>query len=290
MLMQAVTTLARDRGETPRSPNFYIRRAAVLGTGVMGLRIAAHLANADVPVVLFGRGGEGANPRERVRKVIDGLRRADASAFVTRDRNVYVDVGTYEQDLKELESCDLVIEAIAEDWGTKEAFYRKIAPHLAPNAIVATNTSGLSINKLAELVPAASRKNFCGMHIFNPPRYMQLVELIPGRETDAGMLDHLETWLVTRLGKGVVRAKDTQSFVANRIGLFSILAVMHHAEKFGVGFADADALTGKVIQHPNTGTFRTADMIGLDTLAYVMDLQHQTLPDDPWREYYKAPG
>jgi 3-hydroxyacyl-CoA dehydrogenase len=290
MLMQAVTTLPRDRGETPRSPNFYIRRVAVLGTGVMGLRIAAHLANADVPVVLFGRGGEGANPKERVRNAIDGLRKADAGAFVSRDRNAYVDVATYEQDLREIESCDLVIEAIAEDWETKRAFYQKIAPFLSPNTIVASNTSGLSINRLAELIPAASRRNFCGMHIFNPPRYMQLVELIPNRETDAAMLDHLETWLVTRLGKGVVRAKDTQSFVANRIGLFSILAVMHQAEKFGIGFADADALTGKVIQHPTTGTFRTADMIGLDTLAYVMGLQHERLPNDPWREYYKAPA
>ncbi len=271
------------------SQNFYIRRAAVLGTGIMGLRIAAHLANADVPVVLFGRGGEGANPKERIRKAIDGLRKTDPGAFVTRDRNTYVDVATYEQDLGELKSCDLVIEAVAEDWETKRGLYEKIAPNLAPSAIVATNTSGLSVNRLSELIPPASRKNFCGMHIFNPPRYMQLVELIPGRQTDPAMLDTIETWLVARLGKGVVRAKDTQSFIANRIGLFSILTVMHHAEKSGIGFADADALTGKVIEHPASGTFRTADMIGLDTLANVMDFQHETLPNDPWREYYKAP-
>jgi 3-hydroxyacyl-CoA dehydrogenase len=290
MLMQAATTIPKDGGHTPRTTNFYIRRAAVLGTGVMGLRIAAHLANADVPVVLFGRGGEGANPKDRIRKAIDGLRKMDAGAFVTRDRNAYVDVATYEHDLAQLESCDLVIEAIAEDWETKRELYQKIAKHLSPNAIVASNTSGLSINRLAELLPSASRRNFCGMHIFNPPRYMQLVELIPCRDTDAAMLDRIETWLVTRLGKGVVRAKDTQSFVANRVGLFSILAVMYHAEKYVIGFADADALTGKVIEHPTTGTFRTADMIGLDTLANVMDFQHETLPNDPWRAYYRAPG
>jgi 3-hydroxyacyl-CoA dehydrogenase len=290
MLMEAVTKLPKGRGDMPRSPNFYIRKVAVLGTGVMGLRIAAHLANADVPVVLFGRSGEGANPGERIRKAIDGLRKSDPGAFVTRDRNAYVDVATYEHDLAQLKSCDLVIEAIAEDWETKRGLYQKIAPHLSPSAIVASNTSGLSINRLSELVPSASRKNFCGMHIFNPPRYMQLVELIPCRDTDPGMLDHIETWLVTRLGKGVVRAKDTQSFIANRVGLFSILAVMYHAEKSGIGFADADALTGKVIEHPTTGTFRTADMIGLDTLANVMDFQHETLPNDPWREYYRAPG
>lgn len=271
------------------SQNFHIRKAAVLGTGVMGLRIAAHLANADVPVVLFGRGGDGANPRERVRKAIDGLKKTDASAFVTRDRAAYVDVATYEQDLAQLGGCDLVIEAIAEDWDTKKALYEKVGPHLGANTILASNTSGLSINRLAELVPATARGRFCGMHIFNPPRYMHLIELIPGRNTDPAMLDALESWLVTRLGKGIVRAKDTQSFVANRIGLFSILAVMHHTEKAGLGFADADALTGKVIEHPASGTFRTADMIGLDTLANVMDFQHETLPDDPWREYYRAP-
>ncbi len=271
------------------SQNFHIRKAAVLGTGVMGLRIAAHLANADVPVVLFGRGADGASPRERVRKAIDGLRKTDPTAFVTRDRAAYVDVATYDQDLAELQNCDLVIEAIAEDWDTKKALYEKVGPHLGRETILASNTSGLSINRLAELVPAANRGRFCGMHIFNPPRFMHLIELIPGRQTDPAMLDALESWLVTRLGKGIVRAKDTQSFVANRIGLFSILAVMHHTEKAGLGFADADALTGKVIEHPASGTFRTADMIGLDTLANVMDFQHETLPDDPWREYYKAP-
>jgi 3-hydroxyacyl-CoA dehydrogenase len=271
------------------SQNFHIRKAAVLGTGVMGLRIAAHLANADVPVILFGRGGDGASPRERVRKAIDGLRKTDPAAFVTRDRAAYVDVATYEQDLAQLGGCDLIIEAIAEDWDTKKALYEKVGPHLGANTILASNTSGLSINRLAELVPAANRARFCGMHIFNPPRFMHLIELIPGRQTDAGVLDALESWLVTRLGKGIVRAKDTQSFVANRIGLFSILAVMHHTGKAGLGFADADALTGKVIEHPASGTFRTADMIGLDTLANVMDFQHETLPDDPWREYYRAP-
>jgi 3-hydroxyacyl-CoA dehydrogenase len=271
------------------SQPFYIRKAAVLGTGVMGLRIAAHLANADVPVVLFGRAGDGTNPRERVRKAIDGLRKADPGAFVTRDRNAYVDVATYEYDLEQLASCDLVIEAVAEDWDTKAGLYGRIGPFLKPDAVIATNTSGLSVDKLAGLVPPALRSRFCGMHIFNPPRFMHLVELIPGAQSEPALLDAMESWLVSRWGKGVVRARDTQSFVANRIGLFSILAVMHHTSKFGLDFADVDALTGKVIEHPASGTFRTADMIGLDTLAAVMDFQHQTLPDDPWREYYKAP-
>ncbi|MFO1101126.1 MAG: 3-hydroxyacyl-CoA dehydrogenase/enoyl-CoA hydratase family protein [Xanthobacteraceae bacterium] len=271
------------------SKNFFIRKAAVLGTGVMGLRIAAHLSNAGVPVVLFGRSAATGEPNARIRQAIDGLRRSDPGAFVTRGQNVYVDVANYDKGLEQLKSCDLIIEAVAEDWNTKKELYQKIAPHIRPGAIVASNTSGLSINKLSELLPAASRKDFCGVHIFNPPRYMRLIELIPGKQTDPAMLDNLESWLVTRLGKGIVRAKDTQSFVANRIGLFSILAVMHHTEKFGLGLDVVDALTGRLIEHPATGTFRTADMIGLDTLSSVMDTQYQTLPDDPWREYYKAP-
>ncbi len=118
---------------------------------------------------------------------------------------------------------------------------------------------------------------------------MSLIEVIPGQQTDPAMLDNLETWLVARLGKNIVRAKDTQSFVANRIGLFSILAVMHHAKTFGLGLDVVDVLTGRLIGHPASGTFRTADMIGLDTLATVMDVQHRTLPEDPWRDYFKAP-
>ena len=271
------------------SKPFFIRKAAVLGTGVMGLRIAAHLANADVPVVLFGRAGDGADPRERVRKAVDGLRKADPGAFVSRDRSAYVDVATYEHDLEQLRGCDLVIEAVAEDWDVKQGLYRQIAPFLKTETVLATNTSGLSVNRLAQVVPAALRPHFCGMHIFNPPRFMHLVELIPCADTDPALLDAVESWLVTRWGKGVVRARDTQSFIANRIGLFSILAVMHHTRQFGLGFADVDALTGKVIEHPASGTFRTADMIGLDTLAAVMEFQHRTLPNDPWREYYKAP-
>lgn len=271
------------------SKNFFIRKAAVLGTGVMGTRIAAHLANADVPVVLFGMSEESGIPNADPAKALAGLRKTDPGAFVSRSRGAYVDVAYYETDLERLKACDLIVEAVAEDWTVKEQLYQKIAPHLRADAIVASNTSGLSISKLAEVLPEALRKNFCGVHFFNPPRYMSLIELIPGRLTDPAMLDNLESWLVSRLGKSIVRAKDTQSFIANRIGLFSILAVMHHTRAFGLGLDEVDALTGRLIEHPASATFRTADMIGLDTLATVMDVQHRTLPDDPWREYYKAP-
>src|SRR5271166_6420062 len=159
------------------SRNFFIRKAAVLGTGVMGLRIVAHLSNAGVAVVLFGRSGGTGDPNARIRQAIDGLRRSDPGACVTRGQSVYVDVANYDDGLEQLGSCDLIIEAVAEDWNTKKEVYQKIGPYIRSGAIVASNTSGLSINRLSEVIPAASRKDFCGMHIFNPPRYMRLIEL-----------------------------------------------------------------------------------------------------------------
>ena len=267
----------------------FVRKAAVLGTGVMGPRIAAHLANAEVPVVLFGMSEESGIPNADPGKALEALKKTDRGAFVSRDRGAFIDVATYEENLDQLASCDLIIEAVAEDWQIKKDLYAKIAPHVGADAIIASNTSGLSISRLAELLPDALRRNFCGVHFFNPPRYMALIELIPGERTDPAMLDRLESWLVTRLGKSIVRAKDTQSFIANRIGLFSMLAVMHHTQAFGLGLDEVDALTGQLINRPKSATFRTADMIGLDTLATVTEVQHRTLPDDPWRAHFKVP-
>ncbi len=272
------------------SQRLFIRRAAVLGSGVMGAQIAAHLANADVPVILFDLAAREGDPNSIVKKAVEGLKRMQPAPLVTRDRLANIDVGNYDQHLDKLRECDLVIEAISEKIEWKVDLYHKIAPHLSDQAIVASNTSGISINQLSEAFPAERRSRFCGVHFFNPPRYMQLVELIPAAATDAAMFDALESWLVTRMGKGVVRAKDTPSFVANRVGLFSILAVMYHTEQFKLGFDEVDALTGPRIGRPKSATYRTADVIGLDTLAHVTDSQQQTLPNDPWREHFKVPA
>jgi 3-hydroxyacyl-CoA dehydrogenase len=161
---------------------------------------------------------------------------------------------------------------------------------LSSTAIIASNTSGLSMNALAQGLPEAVRPRFCGIHFFNPPRYMRLVEIIGTRSTDGSTLDALETWLVSRLGKGVIRALDTPNFVANRIGVFSILAVMHHTHRLGLGFDTVDALTGPKIGRPNSATYRTADVVGLDTLAHVVKTMRETLPDDPWHRYFQTPA
>ena len=266
-----------------------IRRAAVLGAGVMGAQIAAHLANANVPVILFDLAAKEGSKNGIVDRAIAGLKKMQPGPLATRDKIHFIDAANYDEHLARLVECDLIIEAIAERMDWKNDLYARIAPHIAPTAILASNTSGLSINALAEALPAALRGNFCGIHFFNPPRYMPLVEIIATRDTAPTTLDALETWLTTRLGKGVVRALDTPNFVANRIGVFSILCVMHHTAAFGLGFDEADALTGPLIGRPKSATFRTGDVVGLDTLAHVIKTMQDTLPDDPWHATFTTP-
>jgi 3-hydroxyacyl-CoA dehydrogenase len=266
-----------------------VKKAAVLGAGVMGAQIAAHLANANVPVVLFDLPAREGDKNGIVKKALDGLKKLEPGPLASKGKLKYIDAANYEEHLPVLAECDLVIEAIAERMDWKNDLYAKIARHLNANAVIASNTSGLSINALAEGLPEAVRPRFCGIHFFNPPRYMHLVEIIATRGTDATTLDALETWLTSRLGKGVIRALDTPNFVANRIGVFSILAVMHHTTTFGLGFDEVDALTGPRIGRPKSATYRTADVVGLDTLAHVVKTMQDTLPNDPWHAYFKTP-
>ena len=270
--------------------NFIVRKVAVLGAGVMGAQIAAHCANANVPVVLFDLPAKEGDPNGVVKKALDGLKKLEPTPFAAKDRVAYIDAANYDTGLEQLRGCDLIIEAIAERMDWKHDLYRKVAPFVAEHAIFASNTSGLSINALAEALPAGLKPRFCGVHFFNPPRYMQLVELIACKGTAPELLDNLETFLTTTLGKGVVRALDTPNFVANRVGVFSMLAVMHHTERLGLGFDVVDALTGPSIGRPKSATYRTADVVGLDTMAHVIGTMQATLPDDPWHQHYAVPG
>src|SRR5438477_2805793 len=272
------------------SQKLLVRKVAVLGAGVMGAQIAAHLANASVPVVLFDLAAKEGDPSGIARKAIESLKRLEPSPLAAKNRADYIDAANYDEHLETLAGCDLVIEAISERMDWKKALYEKVAPHIGSHAIFATNTSGLSINALAQACPAALRPRFCGIHFFNPPRYMHLVELIAQRDTQAELLDQLETFLVTMLGKGVVRAKDTPNFVANRVGVFSIISTMVHTERLGLGFDVVDALTGPAIGRARSATYRTSDVVGLDTMAHVIRTMDETLPDDPWHKYYQPPS
>jgi len=266
-----------------------VRRAAVLGAGVMGAQIAAHLTNAGVDTVLFDLAAKDGNPDGVVLKAIANLGKLSPAPLASKALAEAIVPANYDTGLSLLEGCDLVIEAIAERLDWKQDLYRRIAPHVPAHAVLASNTSGLGINALAEVLPEEMRHRFCGVHFFNPPRYMHLAELIPARSTDPALLDALEAFLTTTLGKGVVRAKDTPNFIGNRIGVFSILATMHHTAAFGLGFDTVDALTGPAIGRPKSATYRTADVVGLDTMAHVIGTMADTLPDDPWHRHFAAP-
>ncbi len=277
------------------SESFVIRKVAVLGAGVMGAQIAAHLVNANVETLLFdlpapkNEKGEG-DPNGIVNKALDGLKKLEPSPLASPSRLAFISAANYDQHLDQLRECDLVIEAIAERIDWKSDLYKKVAPFVGAHAIFATNTSGLSINKLAAAFPENLRHRFCGIHFFNPPRYMHLVELIPCAGTEALLLDQLEAFLVSTLGKGVVRAKDTPNFIANRIGVFSMLATKHHAQKFNLGFDTVDALTGRYLGRPKSATFRTLDVVGLDVFAHVVNTMRENLSDDPWHKHFELPG
>ncbi len=278
---------AIQRGDPQR---MIIRKAAVLGAGVMGAQIAAHLANANVKPILFDLPAkEGKDKSAIAGKAIEGLAKQNPSPLATASAQKQIVAANYDEHLHLLADCDLVIEAISERMDWKKSLFEKVAPHIGPNAIFASNTSGLSITELSKSMPSALRKRFCGIHFFNPPRYMRLVEIVPTAETDAAILDRLETFLTTTLGKGVIRARDTPNFVANRVGVFSMLATMHHTTAFKLGFDEVDALTGPAIGRGKSATYRTADVVGLDTMAHVVKTLGDTLPADPWAAFYRAP-
>ena len=272
------------------TPPLRVRKAAVLGAGVMGAQIAAHLVNCGVPVVLFDLPAKEGDPHGIVRKALAMLGKLEPAPFAAKDLAAQVEVANYGSDLARLAGCDLVIEAIAERLDWKRDLYAKVVPHLAPGAVFATNTSGLSLAALSDALPAALRPRFCGVHFFNPPRYMHLVEVIAAPQTEPALLDGLEAFLVTTLGKGVVRAKDTPNFVANRIGVFSIVATLLHTERFGLPYDVVDALTGPAIGRPKSASFRTVDVVGLDTTAHVIGTMRDTLAGDPWHAHFAVPG
>ena len=271
------------------SQKLLVRRAAVLGAGVMGAQIAAHLTNAGVDTVLFDLPAKDGPADGIVLKAIANLEKLSPAPLASKALAAAITPANYDTGLSQLQGCDLIIEAIAERMDWKQDLYKKIAPFVSPTAVLASNTSGLGINKLADVLPEELRHRFCGVHFFNPPRYMHLAELIPAKTTDAAVLEGLETFLVTQLGKGVVYAKDTPNFIGNRIGVFSILSVIHHTQQSGLGFDEVDALTGPLLGRPKSATYRTSDVVGLDTMAHVIKTMADTLPDDPWHKYFQSP-
>ena len=251
------------------APSLLIRRAAVLGAGTMGSRIAAHLANAGIPTLLLDLVPSGEGDKSRLAKAaLAALAKAKPAALYEASLAALITPGNFEDDLPRLAGCDWVIEAVAENLEIKAALLARVVPHLAPHALLTTNTSGLPLKQIAAGL-AAHRDRFFGTHFFNPPRYMRLLEVVPTADSDAAVVAAFSAFADRNLGKLVVIANDTPNFIANRIGIsvmFSAAALMLEQK---LTIEEVDALTGQAIGWPRTGTFRLADMVGIDIPAHV---------------------
>lgn len=267
-----------------------IQKAAVLGAGTMGARIAAHFVNAGLPCLLLDIVPKDAHAADRNKIVAAGLEAAKKSkpaAFFTPALACKISIGNFEDDLARISDADWIIEVVAEHLEIKRNLLAKVAQFRKPGAIITTNTSGLPVHLIAEGLPEEFQQHWAGTHFFNPPRYMKLVEVIPGPKTSREVLDTLSDFCGRGLGKGVVIAKDTPNFIANRIGTFSMLNALRLMSQLGMTIEEVDACTGPAVGWPKSATFRTADIVGLDVLMHVVQNIYETAPNDESRESYK---
>jgi 3-hydroxyacyl-CoA dehydrogenase len=266
---------------TTQSNPILFRSAAVLGAGTMGSRIAAHIANCGIPVLLLDivPNSEAKSRNELAAAAIEALLKSKPAAFYEPSAARLVTPGNFEDDLPKLAKCDWIIEAVTENWAVKQALLTRVLPHLAANAILTTNTSGLPIAQIAaslgDMLTPTMRKRFFGTHFFNPPRYMRLLEVIPTADTDPAVVAAFTAFADRILGKQVVEAHDTPNFIANRIGVANMFSALTLMQQQGLTVEEVDALTGTAIGWPRTGTFRLADMVGIDILAHVSANFHE---------------
>ena len=274
-----------------------IQKAAVLGAGTMGARIAAHFANAGLPCILLDivppdlrPDAPGADRNKIVRAGIDAAKKSRPAAFFAPALAEKISIGNFEDDLARVAEADWIIEVVAENLKIKRKLLSRVAQFRKPGAIVTTNTSGLPVHLIAEGMPEEFQQHWAGTHFFNPPRYLKLVEVIPGPKTLPGVLATLTEFCDRRLGKGVVPAKDSPNFIANRIGTFSMLNALRLMQSLGMTVEEIDACTGPAVGWPKSATFRTADIVGLDVLVHVVKNIYETAPNDESREFYKVPA
>jgi 3-hydroxyacyl-CoA dehydrogenase len=276
-----------------------IRRTAVIGAGVMGSGIAAHFANAGLEVLLLDIVPPNlteAEKKDRAKRNgfaaggLDKALKARPAAFFHKENARLVTVGNTEDDLEKVKDCDLVIEAIIEKMEAKQALLERLEKIVAPNCIVASNTSGLRIAEMTKGRSANLKKNFAVLHFFNPVRYMKLLEIVAGPETDKAVLDQVVRFAQDVLGKGVVFGNDTPNFVGNRIGAHAMMATIHQMLEDGLAPEDVDAITGTPMAHPKSASFRTADLVGLDTFIHVAENCYASLTQDEDRDVFKVPA
>lgn len=281
-----------------------VEKAAVLGAGTMGAAIAAHLSNAGIPTLLLdiapkelseseerkGLPLDSFHVRNRiVGEMFDAAKKLKPAPFMLGDNANLIELGNFEDDMEKLKDCDLVIEAVVERLDIKHKLFAEVEKHRKPGSIIASNTSGIPIADIAEPFSDDFKSHFLGTHFFNPPRYMKLVEVIPTEWTDGKVACEVHGFMDKRLGKGVVPAKDRPNFIANRIGVFGMMATIHAMIEMGLTPTEVDQITGKAIGHASSATFRTSDLVGLDITAHVTRNLYPAIPEDKDREIFKMP-
>src|SRR3954470_17114612 len=264
-----------------------INKVAVLGAGTMGARIAAHLANAGIPSLLLdivppdAAGSQDRAVRNKFASAgLEGLKKSNPAAFTNADFAKLVSIGNFDDDLAKLSECDWIIEAVVESLEIKRALLKKVEAVRKPGTYITTNTSGLPVASISEGFSDDFRRNWFGTHFFNPPRYMRLLEIIPTPASDRAAIEAVAHFCDLRLGKGIVNAKDTPNFIANRIGTFSVLNVMRVMQEMNLTIEDVDALTGSAVGWPKSATFRTIDLVGLDILGSVVGNMMRNVKDE----------
>jgi 3-hydroxyacyl-CoA dehydrogenase len=292
-----------DEHKTSRE-KMNITKAAVLGAGTMGAGIAAHLANAGIPTLLLdiapgelteaeaAKGLSLDSPAVRnriVNSLFEAAKKLKPAPFMRAENAGLIKTGNFADDLEKIKDCDLVIEAVVENLEIKHKLFADVDRYRKPGAVIASNTSGIPIDAIAEPFSEDFKQHFVGIHFFNPPRYMKLVEVIPGTRTSGEIACGISGFLDRRLGKGVVPAKDRPNFIANRIGVFGMMATIHEMIAMGFTPTEVDQMTGKAIGHASSATFRTSDLVGLDVTAHVTNNLYPAVPDDEDREVFQIP-
>ncbi len=267
-----------------------IKKVAVLGSGVMGSRIACHFAGVGIPVLLLDIAAEGANKNKIVNDALTAAVKSNPSPVYTKDVVKRITTGNFSDNMKDIAGCDWIIEVVVERLDIKKQIFDQVEQFRKPGTLVTSNTSGIPIHMMAEGRSEDFKKHFCGTHFFNPPRYLRLLEIIPTPDTDVEVVNFLMHYGDLILGKTTVLAKDTPAFIANRVGVYSIMSIFSIMDKLGLTIDEVDALTGPMIGRPKSATFRTADVVGIDTLVKVAAGVYETRPDDEARDIFKIPS
>lgn len=276
--------------------NRLIKKVAILGSGVMGSRIACHFANIGVEVILMDIVPKDAPQDDKklrnkiVNESLDFALRSNPSPIYKKTFAKRITTGNFDDDMPAVATCDWIIEVVVERLDIKKQVFEKVEKFRKPGSLITSNTSGIPINMMTEGRSDDFKKHFCGTHFFNPPRYLRLLEIIPTPHTSKDVVDFLMEYGELHLGKTTVLCKDTPAFIANRIGVFGIMSLFHLVEKMDITVEEVDKLTGPVLGRPKSATFRTCDVVGLDTLVHVANGLAQNCPNDEAKEYFKLPS